>query len=491
MLLMACCVNIRTQAQYNPHIVVDKIANFPPAFFYKIDKKTRYVEEQLICETEKYLQRLSLHEKKLQQQLSKIHLDAAKQLFANSEEQYRQLIDKIKNKGVADNSNFRGEYLACMDSMKTSLAFLQQNSQLVSGTIDTEQKIKSSLGNVKELEGKLQQTEEVKAFIQQRKQLIKDQLSKYTGLPNSVTSCFTDFKEQAYYYSAQVKEYRNMLNDPDRMVEKGLSLLNKLPAFTQFMKQSSELAALFQVPSNYGSPASLAGLQTRAQLQQQIQTQLASAGPDGQQYLQQSLQAAQSQTNNLKEKLLKSTTNGNGGDVDMPGFKPNDQKTKTFWNRLEYGANFQTARSNFFPITTDIALSVGYKLNSKNTIGVGASYKLGWGESIKHISITQQGMGIRSFLDVKLKGSFYASGGFEYNYQPLSPEIVSSIGSMGKSQSPAAWSKSGLIGISKIVSVKSKFFKKTKLQLLCDFLSYQQVPRTQALKFRVGYVWRQ
>jgi hypothetical protein len=146
--------------------------------------------------------------------------------------------------------------------MRTSLAFLQQNSQLAGSTPELQQKIQSSIGNVNQLEGKLQQTEEVKAFIQQRKQLIKDQLGKYTGLPEGVTSCFTDFKKEAYYYSAQVKEYRALLNDPDRMVEKGLSLLSKLPAFTAFMKQNSELAALFRVPDNYGSPASLAGLQT-------------------------------------------------------------------------------------------------------------------------------------------------------------------------------------------------------------------------------------
>jgi hypothetical protein len=171
----------------------------------------------------------------------------------------------------------------------------------------------------------------------------------------------------------------------------------------------------------------------------------------------------------------------------MPNFKPNGQKTKTFWKRLEYGTNFQTAKANFFPTTTDIGLSVGYKLNNNSTIGIGASYKIGWGQDIKHISITQQGVGLRSYLDVKLKGSFYASGGFEYNYQPLAPEVITSISGLGKWNDPSAWSKSGLIGISKIISIKSKFFKKTKLQLFWDFLSYQQVPRTQPVKFRVGY----
>jgi hypothetical protein len=35
--------------------------------------------------------------------------------------------------------------------------------------------------------------------------------------------------------------------------------------------------------------------------------------------------------------------------------------------------------------------------------------------------------------------------------------------------------------------MKSRVFKKTKIQVLWDFLSYTQVPRTQAVLFRVGY----
>ncbi len=244
-----------------------------------------------------------------------------------------------------------------------------------------------------------------------------------TNLPKGLTDEFAGFQKEAYYYSAQLKEYKDMLNDPDKMVQKGLSLLNKLPAFTNFMKQNSELASLFRLPDNYGTPQSLAGLQTRSQVQQQIQNQIAGGGPNAQQMVQQNLQAAQTQLNTLKDKLNK-LGNGGGSDMDVPDFKPNNQRTKSFWKRLEYGSNLQTAKNNFFPVTSDIGLSVGYKLNDKNTIGIGASYKMGWGQDIKHIKITNQGMGLRSFIDVKLKGSFYLSGGLEYNYQPVGSDSL-------------------------------------------------------------------
>ncbi|WP_315822484.1 hypothetical protein [Paraflavitalea speifideaquila] len=196
-----------------------------------------------------------------------------------------------------------------------------------------------------------------------------------------------------------------MLNDPDKLLTKTLSLLNKLPAFQSFMQQHSELAGLFAVPAGYGSNQSLAGLQTRSQVQQLMQNQLSAAGPNAQQLLQQNLQAAQAQLNALKDKINK--LGADGADMDMPDFKPNNQKTKSFWKRLEYGTNLQTQKSsNFFPTTSDLGLSVGYKLSDKSIIGIGGSYKVGWGKDIRHIAISSQGAGLRSFLDVKLKGSF-------------------------------------------------------------------------------------
>jgi hypothetical protein len=174
-----------------------------------------------------------------------------------------------------------------------------------------------------------------------------------------------------------------------------------------------------------------------------------------------------------------------GSDMDVPDFKPNNQKTKSFWKRLEYGTNIQSAKSNyFFPTITDFGLSLGYKLNDKSTIGVGASYKMGWGKDIRNISISTEGIGLRSFLDMRIKGSFYASGGFEYNYQPGVPPATTNGGTVIKADD---WYQSGLVGVSKVISIKGKFFKKTRMQLLWDFLSYQQVPRTQPVKYKIGY----
>src|SRR5581483_1510628 len=148
---------------------------------------------------------------------------------------------------------------------------------------------------------------------------------------------------------------------------------------------------------------------------------------------------------------------------------------------LEYGANFQTTHNNYyFPMVTDLGASLGYKLGHGNVVGIGASYKLGWGNGIQHIALSSQGVGLRSFIQIRIKGSFSATGGFEYNY-------TTPFSSYQDLRLLQYWTKSGLIGVTKTVSLKNRVFKKTSVSLLWDFLSYQQVPRTQPLLFRIGY----
>jgi hypothetical protein len=129
---------------------------------------------------------------------------------------------------------------------------------------------------------------------------------------------------------------------------------------------------------------------------------------------------------------------------------------------------------------TDFGLSLGYDLGKGNVIGVGASYKLGWGNGIRDIAFSSQGVGLRSFIDVKLGGTLSVTGGFEYNY--TTP--FSTFQNLHRLQ---YWTRSGLIGLSKKIPVKNRVVKNTSVQVLWDFLSYYQVPRTQPILFRIGY----
>jgi hypothetical protein len=440
----------------------------PQQWAAAVKKKVSRLEEKLIAKSEKTLRKLQKEEEKIYKKLLASKDSAvAKLQLEQVRIRYTSLQKLLKNPATISARNVK-DYVPYLDTLSSAFKFLSNQGGA----------IKDALSKVESLNGRLQQAVDVKQFIRERKEQLKQQLENL-GLVKELKK----FNKEAFYYAQQVKEYKEILQDPKKIEKKAMELLSKTNLFQDFMKKNSMLASLFGMPGDPNDPsyqASLAGLQTRAQVNSLIQSQIAAGGPNAQQVFQQNIQQAQSQLKQLMDKVNK--WGGSSSDDIMPeGFKPNGQKTKSFLKRLEYGTNIQSQKArSIFPVTSDLGLSLGYKLNDKSVIGFGASYKMGWGSGWNNIRITHQGVGLRSFIDWKFKGSFWVSGGYEQNFR-------SEIRSIDQLRDQSAWQQSGLIGMSKVFEIKSKLFKKTKLQLLWDFLSYQQVPRGQPLVFRIGY----
>ena len=447
------------------------ILDLPARILNAIDKKASSIEQKLDWQTEKYLSKLKRQENRLRKKLWKKDSTLAKELFDKTDEKYNSL---RKLSGKLD--NYQSLYSGHLDSLSTALNFLK-NEDLKRFSSNPE--LQKALGECKGLQEKFNQSEQVRKYLSERKKSLKEQFEKL-GMMRQ----FKKFEKQVYYYRAQLEEYKRMFEDPSKFEAKLMELVLKIPRFKNFFASNSLLASLFpnMGPVNSNSSQASFGLQTRAALNQYLNARFAGS-VNFNQVIQQNFQSAQGQLEAFRNKMMSvgGGSFGNNGDFDIPGFKPNNQKTKSFLKRLEYGTNLQTAHgTSWFPITTDLGLSLGYQLNDKNIIGIGASYKIGWGKDIHHIDLSSQGAGFRSFADINIKKTFFLSGGFEYNYQKpfLSLQQLYFLND---------WQQSGLVGLSKIVTLKTKFFKKTKIQLLWDFLSYQQRPQTQAFKFRVGY----
>jgi len=437
-----------------------------------VSEKSTKINKDIDRQSELYLARLQKQEGKIQKKLSKVDSIAAKNIFANSAQKYEQLQTNIKNKSQALLTSC-GKYIPWTDTAITSLKFLQQNP-LMAKVGGKSAQIQAAIVKVHALEDQFKQADNIKEFVRQRKEYLQQELANY-----SLGNELKNYNTQAYLFAQQINEYRAAWNDPDKMEAKAMELLNKLPAFQDFMAKNSMLAGLFNVPDNYGSPVGIAGLQTRDQTEQLVKQKITTMGANGAQTAQANIQEAQSQIASLRNKL--NQFGGGGGDVP-DNTQPNNQRTKTLFNRLEYGINVSSTHSSyFFPMVSTFGLSVGYKLNDKgNSIGFGISYMMGWGPDIQHIALSSQGVGFRSFANIQLKKNFFISGGLEYNYeQPFS--------NYQQLRNIQLWQNSGLIGLSKIISIKSKFFKKTTIQVLWDFLSYQHVPQTQPFIFRIGY----
>ncbi len=299
-------------------------------------------------------------------------------------------------------------------------------------------------------------------------------------------------------YQQQLNEYKEMLHDQQKLEQKVLSVVSGTAVFKDFMSRNSQLAQLFPVPAGNGTAQALVGLQTQSSVQQLLQNQLGgnatsaaaqagqgSSGAAG--YLQQQVLTAQDQLDQLKNKA--NQLGGGSGTIDMPDGTPaNTQHTRSFLKRIELGFNIQSQKTNYLlPATSDIALTAGYILSKISTVGVGFSYKIGYGSSLSAISLSNQGLSVRSYGEIKLKGKadLWVTAGYEQNWLPQLATILDSANVHVSGWGPG-WQESGLIGLTK----KYKIGKKTgNFQLLWDFLSYSQIPRGTALKFRIGYTF--
>lgn len=499
--LLLCIFGFFESAAVLSQDSVGVVIELPDKYIRSVDVKIRTVDMQITRQSEKYVNSLSKQEEKLRKQLAKIDSSKAAELFGDAKKTYENLAQKLNNTTGKFDKLTSGEYMAGLDSLQGSLAFLKDAANIVSKTKDIRQKLGSSLNQVNQLQNKLKEAADIQSYLQQRQEQLKQLLSTYTNLPKSVSKCFGKYQQDVFYYSQQLKEYKELLNDPDKLVSKILSTLQTIPAFSKFFSKYSMLASLFPTPENYGSPQALAGLQTRADVQQLMQQQLAIPATNGANanpaaYLQQQMQQAQGELSRLKDKLGQLGINGGGSsDMAMPDFKPNNQKTKSFLKRIEIGTNFQTQRAtNYFPTTTDFAITAGYKLTDKSIAGIGLSGKMGWGKNWKQIRVTGEGIGLRAYADWKAPDLFKTNSRFvaslwftvgaEMNY-------TRTVESLAVFKNYSNWNKSALAGLTKKYSMNSPLKKGKKvqgtMQVLYDFLHKQHVPPTPAFVWRVGY----
>lgn len=437
-------------------------------YIASVSAKADLLGQKLDKKATKALAQLKKQEAKIQDRLSKLDSVAAFNLLSSSNEKYALLEQKLKIPQTGK------EFVPFLDSVNTSLKFLKEAKGFISQTREVQEKLKESLSKIAALKNQLQKAEEIKKFLRERKQYLKEQLQKF-GFAKELKK----INKQVYYYSQTVKEIKNVLNDPKKIEKHALVILRKIPAFNEFMAKNSFMSSVFGTPSTSSiSNIPLAGLQTRAAVQQNILNSFAFVNNSTpQQFVSQQLQSGTAQINELKKKIAFVDFNGNS--EAAPDFKANEQKGKSFLKRLEIGTNVQFGKVNkFLPTTGEFALSMGYKLNNNGIIGIGSAYKLGLGSGPNNIQFTNQGLGLRSFLDWKIKGGFYLSGGYEKNYLP-------GLNNLNLSVKPEIWQESGLVGIVKKYSIKKD--KQAYMQILFDFLSYKNIPRSQPFLLRTGW----
>lgn len=435
------------------------------------------IENKLVAYSERAIAKIKGQESRLLDKLKAKDSFNTKLLFGDQTKQYDRLLQQLKGAGsVLDKGKMNAqEYIPGLDSLQTSFAFLEKSGLGLPGvSLEQLASIKAASGQLKKLQADFAAAANIKAFLKTREASLQAELQKF-GLSKELKQ----FNKQAFYYQQQISGIKEMVNDQAKAEKKLLGLLREQPTFKDFMAKNSQLAQLFQLPgSSNEEPGLPDGLQTRLGLEQSLAGKSA-ASVNPQAMIQGEVQKAQAELTKLKDKVNQLGGSGSS-DLILPSFTPNQQKTKSFWKRLEYGLNIQSVKSSrLLPATSDLALTVGYKLSDKSVVGIGAGYKLGWGKGIRDMRLSSEGVSLRSFVDLRLKGSFWITGGYEMNY-------LQGFTRIDQLKDQTAWQQSGLLGITKKYRLGKK---RGNLQLLWDFLSYSQVPVGVPLKFRVGYVF--
>ena len=433
-------------------------------------------------------------QRKLQARLHGPDSVRAAGLFAGIKAKYAQMLIQLRSGQQPAGAGIAGalgnplkEYLPRVDSMQTALRFLGQPGVVLPGQTQQVQAVSSQLLR---LQSGLQNANDLQTYFSGREQQLQTQLGNM-----GVGKQLLGINQSAYYYQAQLTQYKSMLNDPDKMQQVVLSAVRESPYFKTFWQKNSYWSSLFPASANPDTVKAAAGLQTRDQLQQDVQVRLgkslsavsseaAAAGGGGGgsggvgSYVQSQMQDMQQKLTALKARLASMGGASSGGNVTMPDFQPNSQHSKTFLKRLEYSFSIQNATSTaLLPAISTLGLNLGYKLSDKAVVGVGGSYLLGLGYGLDKIRFSSQGIGYRVFGDIQAKGSFWISGGLENTY-------MQQFQGLQVLRHADVWQKSALVGLTK----KYRIGKKSgEIQLLYDLLAARQVPAGEPLKFRMGW----
>ncbi|MEO5890617.1 MAG: hypothetical protein ABIQ31_10210 [Ferruginibacter sp.] len=458
---------LATQAQ-DAGTLNNELQRIPGKYFDGLEKKAKQYIRNIDCKTENTLVKLSRWENKIRAILKRVNPEATSLLFSEGRPTFTTVLQEIRN-GASFAGQYPAGYNKYLDDVTTRLKYLAgQDSNLT-------KKATTLVNDLDVLAAGEVKAEAIQQFIETRRKELVEQALRSVGKNRYLSK----IDKETYYYSASLKNYREIFSDPTKTEEIIAALLGKIPAFKKFAKQHSLLSGLFDISPQNGRLDP--GLQTRVGVEQLIKGRLAETVGQASGAMNKNLQSAQAQLINIKSRLKEGGTNS-----ELPGFKPNDQKTKTFGQRIEYTASIRFAKSqHWLPQGTDIAFGVGYRLNDRSLVGFGASYLLGIG-NIGNIHLSTQGLGIRTYADWKLKKQFFITGGLEINYLTMKSLHQQLPATRGFYPS-GIWQKAALIGIMKKMNIRTGWFTSTNVQVLCDLFSRRHVLVSQPVLFRMGY----
>lgn len=461
-------------------------------FIKKINNKSKKLNKRIQHAKKKYLRKIEKDELKLQKNLCKLNPDLADYFFKYSlganlkmkkldeglAEKNHFLMQATRAKKVVTTEDNSAEYFPTLDSLETTLDFYEELNQKELG-----KKIISQLfearKNINEAKKSLTEVEGIQKNLRRRKIQFKTALKKYPELSHELM----EYDKSIYYFREQLKEYKNIFKEPSIIQSRVLNKLNKNENFARFFEKNNELARIFFVPKNgfvdgcdqtlnfAGVKDEISDLQKTEKL---MQLSADALGPLANEVIESNMAKMHTKMNMLRSNFKDLSNAG-----DIPEFNPNPLKTKFFYDRIEYGLDFQVAQSTLLlPISGQIGLSIGYKLTASFISGITTFYRVGFGDGRKKIEWITNGWSYGAFTEHRLKGVLNLYTSFEKDF-------YTDINYRNNELNRSVWKNSVLAGLKLKIKGKKKYTY--NMTLLYDFLHDQKLPLTPSLVYRMGF----
>lgn len=167
MAIALCCMSMTSMAQETVDTSSRYIAS---KYITAVTAKAHKIERLLDHKTEQALSRFQKEQTKLKRKISKIDSSAANNAFNRAEQEFRNLQSRL-----GESQQFT-QYIPFLDTLKTSLKFIDRHKKLLTSGEGRFSKVEESLTKINSLEQQIQKAEEVRKFLKQQKNVFKEEL---------------------------------------------------------------------------------------------------------------------------------------------------------------------------------------------------------------------------------------------------------------------------------------------------------------------------
>ena len=153
-------ITLCAHAQTDPPQTADTLSILSPSQSSKyldiVSTKAGKLEQKLEKQSAKALRQMQKLEKRIGGKLAKLDSNKAKEIFGSAEQQYKELEQRLEKSVPLQ------QYISNLDTLKSSIKFLQQNPHLFSNALSPaggggfQQKLKDAMSKFSGMEGKFE-----------------------------------------------------------------------------------------------------------------------------------------------------------------------------------------------------------------------------------------------------------------------------------------------------------------------------------------------